>query len=405
MAYDINLPFPLPPDQLQAIMGQQPQVQPVSAGQLMPDAQQDPNSGIIRETYNNFVKRKQDELSQNGLLSSILTGRFQQPSSQPTLSDISRSITQTQQAFGAPDLFKPATPDQIAQTRVSNEQFPVTNQLGLMNQASDVIKNVKMAKNMGGGTGELIDRLMQENPNMPFRDALYQVQTGMRQGLQLDANGNIIPMSGAIPSIAALSGAKEQGQQAVDLAYKPAIAGGEAQQKANVELGTSAGIAAAKKIGEQKAENQQVGAASQDITGLYGKLIQDARTAPSGVLSDKAARIANAVNMPTQGSIAQGQFDADLNNLYLATIRSLKGTGRVMEQELNKIAESAPRASDSMEVKIAKAQAHMAYYNQRMKSLGYDPTQALNDNQQSTANSTGATHIYNPQTGQLEVVQ
>ncbi len=87
------------------------------------------------------------------------------------------------------------------------------------------------------------------------------------------------------------------------------------------------------------------------------------------------------MDMPTSGSIAQGQFDADLNNLYLATIRSLKGTGRVMEQELNKIAESAPKATDSMEVKIAKAKAHMAYYSDRMKSLGYDPSQGLGGGQ------------------------
>lgn len=125
--------------------------------------------------------------------------------------------------------------------------------------------------------------------------------------------------------------------------------------------------------GKASAENQQNANATQDIIGLYGKLHEDAKTAPSGVLQSGAARVSNALNMPSDAAVAQGKFDADLNNLYLATIRSLKGTGRVMEQELVKIAEAAPKPEDSMEVKMAKAEEHMRYYKERMRSLGYDP--------------------------------
>lgn len=135
----------------------------------------------------------------------------------------------------------------------------------------------------------------------------------------------------------------------------------------------AAAKAEAVKTGENTADNKNQIAATGDIVGLYNKLQQDAQTAPSGALESGKASVANLLNKPTEGSKAQGTFDADLNNLYLATIRSLKGTGRVMEQELNKIADAAPKPTDSKEVKIAKAQAHMQYYQNRMKELGFDP--------------------------------
>ena len=131
-----------------------------------------------------------------------------------------------------------------------------------------------------------------------------------------------------------------------------------------------------------------------------------------------------ATSIPTKASLAQATFDADVNNLFLATIRSLKGTGRVMEQELNQIAQSAPNNSDSNEVKMAKAQAHMQYYTQRMRSLGYDPStgqpagvQPVDASQLNAPVGGGnplppspdqiqsATHRYNPATGQLEPIQ
>jgi len=51
------------------------------------------------------------------------------------------------------------------------------------------------------GTESLAQRLMQDNPNLSFTDALYNVQTGFRQGMQRDNNGAIVPMQGAPISI------------------------------------------------------------------------------------------------------------------------------------------------------------------------------------------------------------
>lgn len=236
-------------------------------------------------------------------------------------------------------------------------------------RGSDVLKTIAtigalQRTNMmmqGGQTGSLIDRVMREHPEMSVADALSFVKSPGQGNTY--TNGQIAPIPGAPQAAGAMAYGKESGQR-------------------GAELQTAAPIAQATAEGKQQGENLQSARSNEDIVGMYNKLQEDAKTAPSGALESGAARLSNVMNMPTKGAVAQATFDADLNNLYLATIRSLKGTGRVMEQELIKIGEAAPKSTDSMEVKIAKAQAHMAYYQQRMASLGFDPGtgQQLNQN-------------------------
>lgn len=134
---------------------------------------------------------------------------------------------------------------------------------------------------------------------------------------------------------------------------------------------------------KQNVEDKTGARNTQDVVGLYGKLRKDAETAPSGIAENLWASATNAAGKPNAGAIAKGTYDADLNNLYLAMIRSLKGTGRVMQSELDEIKLAQPDAKDSMEVKQAKADAHMQYYQTRMKELGFDPATGLplNNNQ------------------------
>jgi len=48
----------------------------------------------------------------------------------------------------------------------------------------------------GGATGAIAQKLMQDNPGMTFTQALQLYQTGMRQGVTLDENGNAVAMPG-----------------------------------------------------------------------------------------------------------------------------------------------------------------------------------------------------------------
>lgn len=112
---------------------------------------------------------------------------------------------------------------------------------------------------------------------------------------------------------------------------------------------------------------------TKDVINAYKLVKEDIKNTPSGAAESALASLANVANVPTEGSKAQGRFDANVNNVYLATIRSLKGTGRVMKTELQKIQESQPLKTDSNPVKLEKVNAHMDYYEQLMRDKGFDP--------------------------------
>lgn len=346
---------------------------PISQG-----AQSSPEMNHLTDVLNQYLQNKQQDAG--GLTQQILSQRFQ-----PTLADTSKSITQTAQSYLAPGMFNPASPEQVAAQRGSLELAPYTSMAELQSKLGSSNMN-----NAGGATGVLVNRVMASDPSLSFPQALQLVQTGYRQGTMLGPDGrSLAVIPGAPQALGAVAEGQQGGREAATLQFaKP--------------------IAAAKKTGENIADNQQNAASTNDIVGLYGKLQDDAKTTPSGLAESAMARASNLAGMPTQGAISQATFDADLNNLYLATIRSLKGTGRVMEQELVKIGEAAPKSTDSNAVKIEKAKTHMAYYTKRMQELGVDPSTGQpmqSDQQPAMPNTGGATHIYNSVTGQLEQVQ
>lgn len=129
----------------------------------------------------------------------------------------------------------------------------------------------------------------------------------------------------------------------------------------------------ATKTGAQNVEDTVQARGTQDVIGLYNKLKMDATKAPSGIAENLWASATNAAGMPNEAAIAKGGYEADLNNLYLGMIRSLKGTGRVMQSELDELKNAQPKPADSTAVKQAKIDAHMRYYTNKMTQLGYDP--------------------------------
>jgi hypothetical protein len=132
-------------------------------------------------------------------------------------------------------------------------------------------------------------------------------------------------------------------------------------------------IAAAKEAGKNAGDAKQIATGAKDVLNSYNMLKEYAKKAPSGALESGMARGANFLNVPTEGSVNQAKYDATLNNLFLGTVRTLKGTGRIMQAEIQNIQGAAPKPEDSLAVKQAKTEAHMAYYRKRMEDLGYDP--------------------------------
>lgn len=228
--------------------------------------------------------------------------------------------------------------------------------------------------------------------------ALQQSQSGGQPGAQMDIQtafdtlkkqnpgASVNQIWGTIQQMAKAGAFKPPktatgGNRIEDKLYQDALSRGMTPQEAAQEAAKykRAGateaydVAKAKQAGKSSSDLGAVALGAKDVLNNYSKLKTDAENAPSGALESGVATISNLANMPTKGAIAQGTFDADVNNLFLATIRTLKGTGRVMQTEIENIQNAAPKNSDSKEVKQAKIDSHMMYYKKRMEDLGFDP--------------------------------
>lgn len=384
----------------------------------------------MNDVYNQYTQQKQQNQPPS-MLQSILQNRMQ-----PEMQDVAQAGYNTAQSYLRPDLYKPMSPDQALASRYQNELSPYTSLLE--NQMKQGTQYMNMS---GGGTGVLTNRMMQDNPGMTFTEALNHVQADPRllgMGLQLQ------PGMGNQPSISTIPGAPQAlgqvkygenlggttGTKQAELGYAGPIAAATTGAQEQQKLTYAQPISQATKSGENAADNQQVAMGARDVSNLYKTLLGEAPGTPSGALQSTIARTSNYLNAPTQGAINQGAFDADLNNLYLATIRTLKGTGRIMEQEIENIKQAQPKDNDSNPVKIAKMQAHLQYYQGRMRELGFDPDtgQPVNGQQIPQMNAgqlnqmpaggnpvpptpaqlnqqSGASHSYDPATGRLVPLQ
>jgi len=65
----------------------------------------------------------------------------------------------------------------------------------------------------GGATGVLVNRLMAENPKLSFNDALFQVQTGYRKGVNM-ADNVATPITGLGPALGSLGRDENFGKEA-----------------------------------------------------------------------------------------------------------------------------------------------------------------------------------------------
>ena len=92
-------------------------------------------------------------------------------------------------------------------------------------QAIELGRNLGIFKtqtNTGGATGNLVDRLMAENPNMSFGDALAQVQTGFRNGIKFK-DGDVSPIEGFADAKRGIKKSEQDGKNESDLEKLPEI--------------------------------------------------------------------------------------------------------------------------------------------------------------------------------------
>lgn len=376
----VNSQPQMPPQQMaQQPMMQQPQQSPIS-----------PN-GLINQVLQQYLQTKRTQDDQGGLIQSILSNRMQ-----PNMQDAAKSTIQTAQAYGAPDLFKAASPEQAMNDRITGQLTPYSNALGLQKQQmeNDFSPYTTIAKlqesnttSQGGATGALINRVMQSDPSLSFQQALQLVQTGYRSGTMLDNNGNIIPIPGSVRTGAqqhyANSAATQQG--AVDVKNQNALPG--------FLTGAQQGLDVLDSLIDNPNLKYAVGPASI------------APTIPGTPQADIIAKL-----------------DQIKGQQFLSAYNSLRGGGSITEVEGDKATDAMARIQRSQSVQefnsalrdlrgivsigIERAKAQAA----QSSRSGLDITGVM----QTTAdpgitlgggNSGGATHVWNPQTQQLEPSQ
>lgn len=159
---------------------------------------------------------------------------------------------------------------------------------------------VKMARGQtvstGGVVGELMDRLKKENPKLTDNQALYLVQTGMRQGLSLDDSGNVVPMGGIINAKGAITAGTEA-------AKKTGAASGEA------EASLSSQESKIPELEKSVSELSDIGKKATYTT--LGKLYD---------LGKKEIGLG-----PTEGSISRKEYMSKVDNQILPLLRDTFG--------------------------------------------------------------------------------
>lgn len=167
------------------------------------------------------------------------------------------------------------------------------------------------AANMGGDTGILVNRVMAENPGMSFTDALYSVQTGFRQGLARDANGNIVPIAGAPQAKGALSEGEQSGKERATLNYAAPIA--------------AAGVYGKEIGGKQAALNEDISTLPQleATVAQLNKLGQTATYTQAGQLRNTAMR-ETGMKVP-QGAVDRAAYTSLVDNQILPLLRRTFG--------------------------------------------------------------------------------
>ncbi len=158
---------------------------------------------------------------------------------------------------------------------------------------------------------------------------------------------------------------KEQGgggmtQEAALAKYEDAVKGiSSAKSEGHDEGKTKANLPVLKKEGAA-------------VLDLYKRALVAAGAAPGGFSGNKMADWANAANIDTKGTRARATLATDIKNLLLATIRTLKGTGRVMQTEIQSILGAMPKEGDSNAVMKSKLEEGMSTYKSAMTSNGFD---------------------------------
>lgn len=170
----------------------------------------------------------------------------------------------------------------------------------------------------GGGTGILIDRLMKDNPNLSFEDALFMVQAGTRKGLEV-GQGGLAPRAGFGEALGTIGGQEEFGKKSGSLQAELGL-------KPQIELATQEAQEIGKSRGEGKSKLESMTANMPKLENVVSDLRDLASKATyttAGQLYDDVRR--QTGQLPTEGAVARTKFISKIDNEVLPLLRETFG--------------------------------------------------------------------------------
>lgn len=413
-----NNPMPAMPGMPQAPQPQQP----------MPQIDTNTPSpfGHIGDVLNQYVASKQQQ-AQPGLIQQILTERFQ-----PTEADTALAGLREQQSYASKGGFQAYTPEMMAQQRVGNELAPYTTSLGLQGQQADVTLKQAQANQAnalsqfftGGSGGGAATSGVAGQPGQPTfnpRGAMMAKMLGLPEGMQIGSGGQPEQIPGVVTP-----GQKEQDTNFAQAWQIYSNTGGAARTQNAIgvvddvinqlkagkfrtgadDLGSRMAWDVNKNEPSQygvimnptmlSARNRVASAILPQAKALFGSRVTnfDAQTVVNskGVdpISDTATNIQKLEQLKSE--LISGQRDLLSSGQYFQQHGTLAGyQPQILQQQ--------PQGSVPQPIMqgVANSPAGKAMGASVNPPTAFDPT--------ATVQAGGATHRYNPQTGQLEAIQ
>ncbi len=202
-----------------------------------------------------------------------------------------------------------------------------------------------------GATGNLVKKVMADNPGMTFTQALQLVQTGFRQNTYIDPNtGRVVAAEGAADALGELGMGEEYGKKT-----------GELTARGKLEPDVEADIVTAKSEAAYTAEGKQ--ALPKQQRALVSKELRE------DFLNDKMDSISSRANEFTTGfggsliSAVKGTPAYDLK-VDVDTLLANAGFDRLQEMRDNSPAGGALGNVTEVELQLLQSSAQALYQSQ-----------------------------------------
>lgn len=196
-----------------------------------------------------------------------------------------------------------------------------------------------------GATGALVKRVMQDNPDMSFTDALAQVQTGFRRGVRFTPQG-AVPIEGFGAALGNIGGQEEYGTRKGEFAARLEDEPTLVEEKAAAEVTGAGEITPQQQMQIDKDKAKLAGKYAlltekenlKNINTVGQRLLEDADMWTTGFLGKAGSYIAGTPQSDFAADLQTVLSDSTLNRLVELKDSSdtgASGLGQVTEKEID----------------------------------------------------------------------